>query len=54
MTTGPSAAPHPAKLPLALAALTVVAVVVPAGLLGGAFAAPVAGLPDAGGGVRWG
>jgi len=54
MTTGPSAAPHPAKLPLALAALAVVAVVVPAGLLGGAFAAPVAGLPDAGGVVRWG
>jgi len=54
MTTGPSAAPHPTKLPLALAALAVVAVVVPAGLLGGAFAAPVAGLPDAGGVVRWG
>ncbi|NYI40901.1 transposase-like protein [Demequina lutea] len=31
-----------------LAALAVVAVVIPAGLLGGAFAAPVAGPPDAG------
>ena len=54
MTTGPSAAAHPAKLPLVLAAVAVVAVVVPAGLLGGAFAAPVAGLPDAGAIVRWG
>ena len=54
MTTGPSTAPHPTKLPLALAALAVVAVVVPAGLLGGAFAAPVTGLPDAGEVVRWG
>ncbi|MBE3075634.1 MAG: cytochrome C oxidase assembly protein, partial [Actinobacteria bacterium] len=54
MTTGPSAAPHPAKLPLILAAAAAVAVVVPAGLLGGAFAAPVAGLPDAGAIVRWG
>jgi putative copper resistance protein D len=32
----------------------VVAVVIPAGLLGGAFAAPVAGLPDVGPVVRWG
>ena len=54
MTTGPGAAPHPAKLPLLLAAVAVVAVVVPAGLLGGAFIAPVTGLPDAGAIVRWG
>ena len=32
----------------------VVAVVIPAGLLGGVFAAPVAGLPDPGQIVRWG
>ena len=54
MTTGPSTAPHPTKLPLVLAAVAVVAVVIPAGLLGGAFAAPVTGLPDAGAIVRWG
>ena len=54
MTTGPSTAPHPTKLPLILAAVAVVAVVIPAGLLGGAFAAPVSGLPDAGAIVRWG
>ena len=54
MTTGPSTAAHPTKLPLALAAVAVVAVVIPAGLLGGAFAAPVSGLPDAGAIVRWG
>jgi cytochrome c oxidase assembly factor CtaG/putative copper export protein len=54
MTTGPSAAPHPTKLPLGLAAVAVVAVVIPAGLLGGAFTAPVTGLPDAGAIVRWG
>ncbi|HZW44745.1 MAG TPA: cytochrome c oxidase assembly protein [Dermatophilaceae bacterium] len=54
MTTGPSTAAHPTKLPLALAAVAVVAVVIPAGLLGGAFAAPVIGLPDAGEIVRWG
>jgi hypothetical protein len=54
MTTGPGAAPHTAKLPLILATVAVVAVVIPAGLLGGAFAAPVAGLPDAGAIVRWG
>jgi putative copper resistance protein D len=54
MTTGSGAALHPAKLPLVLAAVAVVAVVVPAGLLGGAFAAPVAGLPDAGAIMRWG
>jgi putative copper resistance protein D len=39
---------------MVLAAVAVVAVVVPAGLLGGAFATPVAGLPDAGTLVRWG
>lgn len=54
MTTGPSTAAHPAKLPLVLATVAVVAVVIPAGLLGGAFAAPVSGLPDAGAIVRWG
>ena len=54
MTTEPSTAPHPTKLPLVLAAVAVVAVVIPAGLLGGAFAAPVAGLPDPGAIVRWG
>jgi putative copper resistance protein D len=41
-------------LPLVLAALAVVAVVIPAGLIGGAFAASVPGLPDAGSLVRWG
>ncbi len=54
MTSGTGAAPHPAKLPLALTVLAVVGVVIPAGLLGGAFAEPVAGLPDAGAIVRWG
>ena len=53
MTTdqGPAA---PEILPLILAVVAVVAVVIPAGLLGGAFAAPVAGLPDIGAVVRWG
>src|SRR5664279_5479264 len=54
MTTGSDAATHPTKLPMVLAAVAVIAVVVPAGLLGGAFAAPVSGLPDAGAVVRWG
>jgi len=54
MTNGPGAAEHPAKLPLILAMVAVVAAVVPAGLLVGAFAAPVAGLPDVGALVRWG
>src|SRR5450759_2406818 len=54
MTTRPGAAPHIEKLPLILAAVAVVAVVIPAGLLAGAFAAPVAGLPDVGPLVRWG
>jgi len=39
---------------LILAAVAVVAVVIPAGLLGGVFAAPATGLPDAGTLVRWG
>jgi len=54
MTTAQGAAPHIEKLPLILAAVAVVAVVIPAGLLAGAFAAPVAGLPDVGPLVRWG
>jgi cytochrome c oxidase assembly factor CtaG/putative copper export protein len=54
MTTAPSTAPQTAKLPLILAAVAVVALVLPAGLLAGAFAAPVAGLPDPGAFVRWG
>ena len=54
MTTAPGTAPQPAKLPLILASIAVVAVVIPAGLLGGAFVAPVAGLPDAGALARWG
>jgi cytochrome c oxidase assembly factor CtaG/putative copper export protein len=54
MTTARVAVPRPQKLPLILAAIAVVAVVIPAGLLGGAFAAPVTGLPDAGTLVRWG
>ena len=54
MTTGSGAAPHGAKLPVVLATIAVVAVVIPAGLIGGVYAAPVAGLPDAGAIVRWG
>jgi len=54
MTTAHDSGPQTAKLPLILAAVAVVAVVVPAGLLGGAFATPVVGLPDAGAIVRWG
>lgn len=53
MTTAQGAGPRAARLPLILGAL-VAAVVVPAGLIGGAFAAPVAGPPDAGQIVRWG
>ncbi|HEX7460842.1 MAG TPA: cytochrome c oxidase assembly protein [Dermatophilaceae bacterium] len=53
MSTGQGAGRQTARLPLILTAL-VVAVVVPAGMLGGVFAAPVVGLPDAGGMVRWG
>jgi len=54
MTTADGAAAQTAKLPLILSAVAVVAVVIPAALLGGALAAPVAGLPDAGALVRWG
>jgi cytochrome c oxidase assembly factor CtaG/putative copper export protein len=54
MTTTQDAAAHTEKLPLILAVAAAVAVVIPAGLLGGAFAAPVAGLPDVGPVVRWG
>lgn len=54
MTTARGAAPKAERLPLMVAAVAVVSVVIPAGLLGGAFAAPVAGLADAGGIVRWG
>jgi cytochrome c oxidase assembly factor CtaG/putative copper export protein len=54
MTTRSGLAPQAERLPLILAAVAVVAVVIPAGLLGGAFAAPVAGLPDVGALVRWG
>jgi len=54
MTTAQGVDRQTEKLPLILAAVAVVAVVIPAGLLGGAFAAPVVGLPDVGGLVRWG
>ena len=54
MTTTTDLAPKADRLPLILAAVAAVAVVIPAGLLGGAFAAPVAGLPDIGPVVRWG
>jgi cytochrome c oxidase assembly factor CtaG/putative copper export protein len=54
VTTAQGPAPRPEKLPLILAVVAVVAVVIPAGLLGGAFAAPAAGLPDIGPVVRWG
>jgi cytochrome c oxidase assembly factor CtaG/putative copper export protein len=54
MTTRTGLVPQAERLPLILAAVAVVAVVIPAGLLGGAFAAPVAGLPDVGALVRWG
>ena len=54
MTTEPGPAPQADRLPLALAVVAVVVVIIPAGLVGGAFAAPVAGLPDVGVLVRWG
>ncbi len=54
MTTENRPAPQVHRLPLILAAVAVLAVVIPAGLLGGAFTAPQAGLPDAGALVRWG
>jgi putative copper resistance protein D len=47
-------APQAEKLPLILASVAVVAVVLPAGLLAGAFVAPVDGLPDVGALVRFG
>ena len=53
MTTAHGAGPQTAKLPLILAAVAVVAVVVPAGLLRGAFATPVVGLPHTGSLERW-
>jgi cytochrome c oxidase assembly factor CtaG/putative copper export protein len=54
MTTAQGAAPQTEKLPPILALVAVVAVVIPASLLGGAFASPAAGLPDAGALIRWG
>ncbi|MEP7192005.1 MAG: cytochrome c oxidase assembly protein [Actinomycetota bacterium] len=54
MTTRSGTVPQVKRLPLILAAVAVVAVVIPAGLLGGAFAAPVVGLADVGALVRWG
>jgi cytochrome c oxidase assembly factor CtaG/putative copper export protein len=54
VTTAQGAAARTDKLPLILAVAAAVAVVIPAGLLGGAFAAPVAGLTDVGPVVRWG
>src|SRR5664280_1340607 len=54
MTTSSDLAPQAERLPLILAVVAVVAVVIPAGLLGGVFAAPVVGLPDVGALVRWG
>src|SRR5664280_1724420 len=54
MTSTTDLAPKADRLPLILATVAVVAVVIPAGLLGGVFAAPVVGLPDVGALVRWG
>ena len=54
MTTETRPAHQTERLPLILAAVAVLAVVIPAGLLGGAFAAPMAGMPDVGPLVRWG
>jgi cytochrome c oxidase assembly factor CtaG/putative copper export protein len=54
MTTGQGVSPHPDRLPLLLAAVAVVAVAIPAGFLGGAFATGVAGTPDAGVLIVWG
>ena len=54
MTSTTDLAPKADRLPLILATVAVVAVVIPAGLLGGVFAAPVVGLPDVGPVVRWG
>ena len=52
MTTAKGTSPQTEQLPLILAAVAVVAVVIPAGLLGGALAATVTGLPDVGPLVR--
>ena len=54
MTTGQGADPQTEKLPPILALVAFIAVVIPASLLGGAIAAPAAGLPDVGAIVRWG
>src|SRR5450631_1611927 len=54
MTTRSGLVPRAEKLPMILAVVAAVAVVIPAGLLAGAFAAPVVGLPDVGALVRWG
>jgi putative copper resistance protein D len=54
MTAPLGAASRTAKLPLTLALVAACAVVIPAGLLGGMFVAPLAGLPDPGALVRWG
>jgi putative copper resistance protein D len=54
MTTEAGLAPRADKLPLVLAAVAVVAVIIPAGLLGGVFVAPAMGMPDVGPVVRWG
>jgi len=54
MTMTTDLAPKADRLPLILAPVAVVAVVIPAGLLGGVFAARVVGLPDVGALVRWG
>jgi putative copper resistance protein D len=54
MSPEPGLAAQAEKRPLILAVVAVVAVVIPAGLLGGVFAAPVTGVPDVGALVRWG
>ncbi len=54
MTMRSGVAPQADRRPWILAAAAAVAVVIPAGLLAGAFAAPVDGMPDVGSLVRWG
>jgi cytochrome c oxidase assembly factor CtaG/putative copper export protein len=54
MTPEPGLVPRADKLPLMLAAVAVVAVVIPAGLLGGDFVAAAPGSQDVGALVRWG
>ena len=44
----------PVRAPLVLVVAAAIAVAIPAAVLGGAVAAPVAGLPDPGAVVRWG